>query len=162
ASAGRSPGSAPPEASTARTRGRPPRTNGGPCRSPPGTSAPPPRRASSSAMRQSRKVRHAEPQVALLAVEEPHQDGDEGCDVEPETEHPERPVGADDGPDKQREVLAEEAGEERKRQEKRGDPAELLHRQVHLVADRRLVEVGGPGSKIAVVVELFGDTDQVV
>src|SRR3954462_6499824 len=71
------------------------------------------------------QVRHTEPEVAALAVEEPEEDGDEGGEVEPDAEHPERPAGADDRPDEQGEVLTEEAGEERERQEERRDPAEL-------------------------------------
>ncbi len=64
--------------------------------------------------------------------------------------------------DEQREVLAEESGEERERQEERRDPAELLHGQVHLVADGRLVQVGRARGEVAVVVELLRDADQVV
>src|SRR5206468_9511506 len=119
-------------------------------------------RKRSSSVRQVWQVRHTEPEVAALAVEEPEEDGDEGGEVEPEAEHPERPAGADDRPDEQGEILAEEPGEERERQEERRDPTELLHREVHPVPDRRLVQVGDAGGEVAVVVQLFGHADQMV
>ena len=52
--------------------------------------------------------------------------------------------------DHEPEVLAEEAGDERQRQEDRRDYRELLHDIVLTVADGRQVQVGGAREQIAV------------
>src|SRR5215217_716948 len=78
-----------------------------------------------------------------------------------DAEHEKRPQRAD-VQHEPAEVLTEEAGQRRDRQEHRRDERQLLHHDVEAVRDGREVHVHRPGQQVAVGVDQVRDADQVV
>src|SRR5215216_541397 len=92
------------------------------------------------------------------ALEEGHQDCD-GYDLSPDAEPDERGP-ATDVSHEPAEVLAEEAGDERKRQEDGRDHRQLLHHNVESVGDGREEDVHRAREQVAVGVNQIADSDQ--